>query len=68
MSRFMMFVVFLACLVAQPGFADEGNKVVGTWKLVSYEVEVQATGQKGPVEKSRRAMRISRQRGVCSSC
>lgn len=23
--------------------------MVGTWKLVSYEVEVQATGQKGPV-------------------
>jgi hypothetical protein len=49
MSRFMLFVTFLACLVAQPSFGDEGNKVVGTWKLVSYEVEVQATGQKGPV-------------------
>ncbi|MGO9444678.1 MAG: lipocalin-like domain-containing protein [Thiobacillaceae bacterium] len=49
MSRFMVFVVFLACLVAQPSFGDENNKVVGTWKLVSYVVEVQATGQKGPV-------------------
>jgi hypothetical protein len=49
MSRFMVVVVFLACLVAQASFGDEGNKVVGTWKLVSYEVEVQATGQKGPV-------------------
>ena len=49
MSRFMVFIVFLACLVAQPSFGDEANKVVGTWKLVSYEVEVQATGQKGPV-------------------
>jgi uncharacterized membrane protein len=35
--------------VAQASFADDGDKVVGTWKLVSYEVEVQATGQKGPV-------------------
>jgi len=49
MSRFMALVVFLVCLVAQPSFGDEGNKVVGIWKLVSYEVEVQATGQKGPV-------------------
>jgi len=45
----MMFVVFLTCLVAQPSFGDEGNKVVGTWKLVSYEVEQQSSGQKGPV-------------------
>lgn len=49
MSRFMGLFVFLACLVAQPSFADEGNKVQGIWKLVSYEVEVQTTGQKLPV-------------------
>ena len=49
MSRFMALVVILVCFVAQPSFGAEGNKVVGTWKLVSYEVEVQATGQKGPV-------------------
>ncbi len=48
MSRLVGFV-FAACLIAQPGFADDRDKVVGTWKLVSYEVEVQATGQKAPV-------------------
>src|SRR5258708_34899421 len=39
----------MACLVAQPSFgADDSAKVLGTWKLVSQEVEVQATGQKEP--------------------
>jgi hypothetical protein len=38
----------VACVVAQPVMADEGS-VVGTWRLASYEVEVQATGQKLPV-------------------
>jgi len=41
--------LFMACLVAQPSFADDSSRVLGIWKLVSYEVEVQATGQKGPV-------------------
>ena len=41
--------IFAACLFAPASFAADGDKVVGTWKLVSYEVEVQATGQKGPV-------------------
>ena len=49
MSRIFVLVVFLTCLVAQPSFGEGADKVVGTWKLVSYEVEVQATGQKGPV-------------------
>ena len=30
-------------------FAQGTSKVVGTWKLVSYEVEQQSSGQKGPV-------------------
>jgi hypothetical protein len=33
----------------QAGFADEGVRVHGAWKLLSYEVEIQATGQKEPV-------------------
>jgi hypothetical protein len=33
----------------QPSLADDPAKIVGIWKLVTYEVEVQATGQKGPV-------------------
>ena len=48
MSRFVGFV-FAACIVAQVSFAGDRDKVVGIWKLVSYEVEVQATGQKIPV-------------------
>lgn len=34
---------------AQPGIADDREKVIGYWKLVSYMVEVQATGQIEPV-------------------
>jgi Lipocalin-like domain len=41
--------LFAACLVAQPGFAADNDKIVGTWKLVSYEVEVQASGRTAPV-------------------
>lgn len=48
MSRVIGFV-FIACIIAQASFAGERDKVVGTWKLVSYQVEVQATGQKSPL-------------------
>ena len=41
--------MFALCLTGQPSFADEGSKVVGLWKLVSYQIEVQATGEKGPM-------------------
>ena len=34
MSRLLGFA-FAACLVAQSGLAADGDKVVGTWKLVS---------------------------------
>lgn len=33
----------------QPSFADDGSKLPGLWKLVSYEVEIQATGKIEPV-------------------
>ena len=48
MSKLIGFV-FAACLIGQASFAADGDKLVGTWKLVSYEVEAQTTGQKGPV-------------------
>jgi polar amino acid transport system substrate-binding protein len=35
--------------LAKPSIADDRSKVAGLWKLVSYEVEIQATGQKEPV-------------------
>jgi hypothetical protein len=49
MSKHLRPVTLLLCLAAGSSFAQEGNKVVGTWKLVSYEVEAQATGQRGPI-------------------
>ncbi len=50
----MFKLKWLALLVlilgaACPCLADEGAKLVGTWRLVSFEVEIQATGQKEPV-------------------
>ena len=48
MSRLIAFA-FAASMAAQPAFADDGGRVVGTWKLMSYEIEVQATGAREPV-------------------
>lgn len=48
-KRIGFYLMACLSLIAQPSFADDSDKVLGTWKLVSYEVEVQATGQKGPV-------------------
>jgi hypothetical protein len=39
---------FMAAVLAQQACAADNN-VVGTWKLVSYVVEVQSTGEKMPV-------------------
>jgi hypothetical protein len=36
-------------LLTQPSFGQEASKLVGTWRLVSYGIEVQATGKKLPV-------------------
>lgn len=49
MSRFMWLVVFFVCFVVQPSTAQQPSKIFGMWRLVSYEVEVQATGQKSSV-------------------
>jgi Lipocalin-like domain len=38
----------MACLIAQPAFGAENEKLLGTWKLVSNNYEVQANGQTGP--------------------
>src|ERR1700680_424520 len=48
MSKFLAFIVLWGCLVAQPSLGREADAIGGTWKLISYEVEVQATGQKFP--------------------
>lgn len=39
----------VALASAQTGAADDRQQVIGFWKLVSYVVEVQATGQIEPV-------------------
>lgn len=36
-------------MLVHPSFADDGTKIIGIWKLLAYEIEIQATGQKDPV-------------------
>jgi hypothetical protein len=48
MFKHLTAFALMACLAPQAAFGGEGS-VVGTWKLVSYEVEAQATGQRGPI-------------------
>lgn len=48
MRRFF-FALVLACVAAAPAAAESRDGVQGLWKLVSYQVEVQATGEKLPV-------------------
>lgn len=43
----LVLVWFLGAV--QSTFADEGARVHGVWKLLSYEVETQATGERAPV-------------------
>jgi hypothetical protein len=40
-----LFVVVLFVFIAQPAFADDAKEVQGLWKLISYGVEVQSTGE-----------------------
>jgi hypothetical protein len=44
-----LVVLILLFVAAPPAFPDDGAQPVGAWKLVAYEVEIQATGQKEPV-------------------
>ena len=44
-----IWLAVLFCAVSQPSLADDREKVAGVWKLVSYVVEIQATGQTEPV-------------------
>jgi hypothetical protein len=50
MSTFRWLVLpVLFLIVIQASFADDGAKVVGIWKIVSWESEFQATGEREPV-------------------
>jgi len=42
----LLLVFALLAMATRPGFADDPAQVHGVWKLVSQEVEIQATGQK----------------------
>jgi hypothetical protein len=49
MSRVRRLVVLVLFVIAvQPSFADDRAQIHGVWRLVSYEVEIQSTGQKEP--------------------
>jgi hypothetical protein len=43
-----LVVLILLATAAQASFAEDRAQVQGAWKLVSYDVEVQATGEKFP--------------------
>ena len=45
MNRIVRLAIALAMLAAAPAFAEDNAKVQGAWKLVSYEVEVQSSGE-----------------------
>ena len=36
-------------IAVQPSFADDRTKILGVWKIVSQEWEIQATGERRPV-------------------
>ena len=49
MVKFKWLVILVLFIVVLPSCADDRAQVHGVWKLVSYEVEIQATGQKEPL-------------------
>ena len=52
MFRQMMILMgslFGACLTVSTAFGADQNAVLGSWKLVSLDVEVQSTGAKAPL-------------------
>jgi hypothetical protein len=50
MAKSKWLVALVLFLIAvQPSFADDRAKIVGIWRLLSYEVESQSTGGREPV-------------------
>ena len=45
--RLVVLIIFV--IAAQPLFAQDRPQVQGVWRLLAYEIEIQATGQKEPV-------------------
>jgi hypothetical protein len=46
--RWLIVLAWLLIFV-HPCFADDSGKILGIWRLVSYEAEFQATGEREPV-------------------
>jgi hypothetical protein len=50
MFKFKWLIVLVGVLIfAQIGYAADKPQILGIWKLLSFEAEIQATGQKEPV-------------------
>ena len=43
-----LVILVLLVMATQPGFGADRPQIQGVWKLLSYDVETQATGQKEP--------------------
>jgi len=49
MVKFKWLVILVLFLIAvRPSFADDRAKILGIWKLISFETEFQATGERIP--------------------
>jgi hypothetical protein len=50
MFRFKCLVILVLFLIpVQPSFADDRAKILGTWRLVSFDREFKTTGEKVPL-------------------
>ena len=50
MLKFKCLIVSVLVLIsAHPCFADDITKLVGTWRVISFETEYQTTGERVPV-------------------
>ena len=46
MKRICLLALFITLSLLRPVWAADADKIVGPWRLVSYEVEVQSSGEK----------------------
>ncbi len=44
-----LFALVLLLFAVEPSFSDDNAKVLGTWKVISYEWEIQSTGERQPL-------------------
>jgi hypothetical protein len=49
MLRLVCALIAVLFIAVHPSFADDYAKTIGTWRLVSFESESQATGEREPV-------------------